>query len=105
MTKLLLTLGLCRRAGKLVIGTPMVCEKMRTGHTVCYVFYASDVSDATEKKLRSKCSHYGIPILKIEASREMLGKAVGKCGAVAAVALTDAGFLPALHLTDRKGRE
>ena len=105
MTKLLGTLGLCRRAGKLVIGTPMVCEKMRAGRSVCYVFYASDVSDATVKKLQNKCSYYGIPILKIEASREMLGKAVGKSGAVAAVALTDAGFLPALHLTDRKGRE
>ncbi len=105
MNRQLTTLGLARRAGRLIIGTPMVCEAMRSAHPPVYVFCACDVSASTERRLISKCAYYKIPIMKLEASTVMLGNAVGKTGAVAAVALTDAGFLTALHLTDRKGRE
>ena len=50
--KLLSTVGLCARARKLLTGTPMVCEAMRSRKpAVLAVLEASDTSDNTHQKL------------------------------------------------------
>ncbi len=95
--RLLSTLGLCRRAGGLIFGTPMVCEAMRTGKGVLAVIEAADTSDNTHEKLVSKCTFYGVPHHRIDASTEALGHAIGKTGAVAAVGITHEGLLVALQ--------
>ncbi|MBQ9781083.1 MAG: ribosomal L7Ae/L30e/S12e/Gadd45 family protein [Clostridia bacterium] len=94
--RLLSTLGLCRRAGGLVFGTPMVCEAMRGGKGVLAVLEASDTSDNTHDKLLSKCAYYGVPHYRISATTEALGRAIGKTGAVAAVGITHEGFMVSL---------
>ena len=95
--KLLSTLGLCARARKLVMGTPMVCEAMRDPKTpVVAVLEASDTSDNTHKKLSDKCAFYGVPHYRIAADTATLGRAVGKTGAVAAVGVTDVNLYNAL---------
>lgn len=96
--KLLSTLGLCARARKLVMGTPMVCEAMRTGGKppVLAVLEASDTSENTHGKLASKCTYYRIPHYRIHADTQTLAHAVGKTGAVAAVGVTDENLLKAL---------
>ena len=103
--KLLSTLGLCARARKLVMGTPMVCEAMRDKKTpVIAVLEASDTSANTHKKLSDKCRFYGVPLYRLTADTARLAHAVGKTGAVAAVGVTDENFCKALaaHLPPRE---
>ena len=106
--KLLSTLGLCARARKLVMGTPMVCEAMRDKKTpVIAVLEASDTSANTHKKLTDKCAFYGVPHYRLTADTARLGRAVGKAGAVAAVGLTDQNLYKALapHLPEAEAKE
>ena len=95
--KLLSTVGLCARARKLVSGTPMVCEALRSRKPpVLAVLEASDTSDNTHKKLADKCAYYQVPLYRLTADTARLGKAIGKTGAVAAVGLTDENLYRAL---------
>lgn len=95
--KLLSTVGLCARARKLVMGTPMVCEAMRSGRPpVLAVLEAADTSDNTHGKLVSKCAYYRVPLYRITAATEVLAHAIGKTGAVAAVGITDESLFKAL---------
>lgn len=103
--KLLSTIGLCARARKLVMGTPMVCEAMRIRKpAVLAVLEASDTSENTHHKLVSKCTYYQIPLYRLTADTARLAHAVGKTGAVAAVGITDENFYKALiaHLPLRE---
>ena len=103
--KLLSTVGLCARARKLVTGTPMVCEAMRSRKpAVLAVLEASDTSDNTHRKLVSKCTYYQIPLYRLTADTARLAHAVGKTGSVAAVGVTDENFYKALaiHLPPRE---
>ena len=95
--KLLSTLGLCARARKLVMGTPMVCEAMRDKKApVIAVLEASDTSANTHKKLSDKCAFYNVPLYRLTADTSALGRAVGKTGVVAAVGVTDESLYKAL---------
>ena len=95
--KLLSTVGLCARARKLVMGTPMVCEAMREKRTrVLAVLEACDTSENTHRKLVSKCGFYGVPLYRLTADTARLGRAIGKTGAVAAVGVTDENLYKAL---------
>ena len=103
--KLLSTLGLCARARKLVMGTPMVCEAVRSKKPpVLAVLEASDTSANTHKRLADKCAYYGVPLYRLAADTGRLGRAVGKAFAVAAVGLTDANLYKALtpHLPPKE---
>ena len=103
--KLLSTLGLCARARKLVMGTPMVCEALRQGgkSPVLAVLEASDTSENTHKKLADKCTFYGVPLYRLPADTTRLGKAIGKQMRTS-IAITDPGMAAniAKHLEDRK---
>ena len=61
-TKILSSLGLCARAGKIIFGVPMICEAMkkRGAKAPCAVFEASDTSENTHKKITDKCKFYNI---------------------------------------------
>ena len=91
IAKALSTLGLCHKAGKTVIGTPMICEAMRKGgrNRPVTVFEASDTSDNTHKKLSDKCSFYNVRHIRLECDGMTLAAALGKGSSVAAVAVTD----------------
>ena len=90
-TRLLRSVGLCVRAGKAIFGTPMVCEAMRRGgkQMPVLVLEAGDTSENTHKKLTDKCQFYGVRHVRLSCSGEILAAAVGKTGALAAVAITD----------------
>lgn len=97
--KLLSTLGLCAKAGRLVIGTPMVCERLRckgAADRVLAVLEANDTSDNTHAKITSKCSFYSVPHYRINADAERLAHVIGKTGAVAAVGVLDTELYRAL---------
>ena len=88
--KLLGALGLCVRAGKVIFGTPMICDAMRRGkQKPVLVLEAGDTSENTHKRLTDKCKFYGVRHVRMECDGERLAAAVGKTGALAAVAITD----------------
>ena len=48
-------LGLCAKAGKLVYGTPLICEALKAKKQVFLVVETSDNSENTQKRLRDRC--------------------------------------------------
>lgn len=112
--KLLSTVGLCARARKLIVGTPMVCDALREvpreaprgarrkegrkngASALCAVLEAADTSENTHRKLTAKCAYYGVPLYRLSVTTEALARAVGKTGVVASVGITDDSLLRAL---------
>ena len=93
--RILSSLGLCAKAGKLIRGVPMICEAMRKkgSQRIYLVLEAADTSENTNKKLNDKCSFYGIEKIRLDDGGEALASAVGKEGGVlGAVAITDKGL-------------
>ncbi len=92
--KLLSSLGLCQRAGKTVVGVPMVCEAMRKGARSCVllVLEAGDTSDNTHKRLTDKCTYYGVKHIRLNCTGEELAHSLGKSAFCGAVAITDIGM-------------
>ncbi len=85
--QLLFTVGLARKAGKVTVGTEMVCDDIRKKKAFL-VLYASDVSGNTEKKITDCCRFYEVPCSQCDASKETLGGAIGKSFA-ACIGITD----------------
>lgn len=94
--KLLGFLGLCRKAGKLVLGTPMVCEELRGKRKPALVVASAGASAPTKKRLATKCAFYGVPLREVPVAPDLLAHAVGKSGNLAAVAVTDPKMADAL---------
>ena len=85
-------LGLCRRAGKTVCGTPLVCMALAKKKPPYLVLMSQTASAATQKKLTNKCLFYHVPLLTVATDTATLAHAVGKTGDLAAVAVTDERF-------------
>ena len=102
--RLLGAIGLCRRAGKLICGVPLICTELRKSRTVQAVLAASDVSDNTRKRLNDKCSFYSVPLFFLSYTAEELASAVGKDAPIGAVAVTDVQLMRAVraHLPSQK---
>lgn len=88
-------LGLAMRAGKLIIGTELICRAMPHGN-IQLVIASSAASQATRKKLFAKSDYYKITAVSADIDTETLGSLLGKTYAPAAVAVTDAGLAEAL---------
>lgn len=102
MKRFLFMLGLCRKAGAMIIGTPMVTASLPKGK-IKVVIYASDASANTEKKITDKCSFYGVKCIKADITSLTLAHAVGKDGAVCALGITDKSFSDELiHLNETR---
>ena len=84
-------LGFAMRAGKLVIGTDLVCKQLSKG-SVRLVVVSRAASDGTKNKLRYKCEFYKIPAIEVDIDTECLGKILGKSFAPATVGVCDEGF-------------
>lgn len=95
--RLLGAIGLCRRARKLICGTPLICAELHKGGSVCAVLAASDASENTKKKLKDKCKFYGVWLYLLPYTAEQLARAVGKDAPISAVAVTDAQMYKAVQ--------
>jgi ribosomal protein L7Ae-like RNA K-turn-binding protein len=102
--KLLGTLGLCQRAGKLKSGEFAVLEAIRK-KTAVMVIVSNDASDNTKKEFSDKCSYYKVPIY-FYGTMDELGHAIGK-DVRTSLAITDAGFAKTLikNLLSEKSTE
>ena len=105
LTRLLTFLGLCRRAGKTVHGTPMVCTALASRKPPVLVLLSAHASEGTKKRVEIICSFYRVPLLLLPAPTDRLAKAVGKTGDMAAVAVTDEGFARELRKLYTKGKD
>ena len=90
--RILSSLGLCKKAGKLIFGVPMIIEAMQKGKKIYLVLEASDTSENTHKKITDKCSFYGVEKIRLEADCNTISEAVGKSSTLAAIAITDESF-------------
>lgn len=88
-------LGLAKKAGRLIVGTPQVCDALQSGR-VHLVLYSVAASENTKKRILDRSAYYGVHVLPLDASPETLAARVGKTGAVAALAVADAGFSRAI---------
>jgi ribosomal protein L7Ae-like RNA K-turn-binding protein len=91
-TRILGSLGLCSKAGKLIYGVPMIIEAMQKGKRVFLVIEAGDTSNNTHKKISDKCNFYQVEKIQLDVDGGTLASAVGKSSTLAAVAITDEGF-------------
>ena len=85
-------LGLAMRAGKVVIGTETVCLSLGKRDKVKLVLIACDASDATKKKIVTKCNFYGVAVTEVELDTSEMGRLLGKTYGPATVAILDDGF-------------
>ena len=91
-TRILGSLGLCAKAGKLIFGVPMIIEAMQKRKKIFLVIEAGDTSDNTHKRITVKCSFYGVEKIRLDINGGELASAVGKSSSLAAIAITDEGF-------------
>ena len=85
-------MGLAVRAGRVIFGTPMVCDSMRAGKRIFLVVEASDSSDNTHKRITDRCAYYGVRHIRAEVTTGTLAHALGKSGDLAVAAVTDQGM-------------
>lgn len=90
--RLATNIGLCRKAGRLIIGTELVVEALRGRTPPSLVLIAADVSDATRKRLTDKCSYYKVGYRILPLDRAALGAALGNSSGTAAAAVCGKGF-------------
>jgi ribosomal protein L7Ae-like RNA K-turn-binding protein len=89
ITAVLSALGLCAKAGKLICGTPLICEALKAKKQIFLVVETSDNSENTQKRLRDRCAFYGVTKHRLNVDGETLARALGKNSRTSAVAITD----------------
>lgn len=92
-------LGIAKKAGRVIAGTNLVTDAIRSGSaSKCPfgVFLALDVSDNTRKRIANCCTYYEVPLYNIPLTVVEVGDAIGKSGSTSAVGITDAGLCDAL---------
>lgn len=89
MNSFLLTLGLARRAGKLLLGLESV-EALRKPAPL--LIYAADASPRVKRALAGRTD----PAVTPNLTKEQLGRAVG-CKSAAVIAVNDIGFADILR--------
>jgi len=101
ITRFLSMIGLSRRAGRVIIGTPLVTKSLPSG-SVKIVFYTADASFNTEKRITDKCKFYNTSCIKIDIPSVQLGHTLGKDSSVCVVGVTDDNFSKQLIALSQK---
>lgn len=87
------TLGLVRRARKLIVGTELTVKGVRTNR-VKLVLLAIDASNNTKKQIYDKCKTYNVDVIDIFSSEE-ISNSIGKKN-IKVIGIIDQGFSKAL---------
>lgn len=88
-------LGLAKRAGKLVPGTPAVTAEIRANKALI-VLLTSDAAPNAVKRITDSCASHNTPLHTIRYTKAQIGAAIGLSGEVATVALVDHNFKKAI---------
>lgn len=89
--KLVGTLGICRRAGHLIIGFDAVKGLFLQGRAAL-IMTATDLSEKTEKELRFLLKNNDTLLCSLPLSKDTLGAALGLVKPVGIIATDDSGF-------------
>lgn len=89
MDKLMNAISLCRKAGKLKMGTDVVMEQIQGG-TARLVLTASDIADRSRRQINFACARHKAPVKAIPYTMESLSVVTGKKYGILAVC--DKGF-------------
>ncbi len=91
MDKTLSTIGLCRRAGKLVYGYDAVAAEVKERPSaVGGVIIVADLSEKTKKEVRFVCEKSGTKVTEIAGTLDDIKNTIGKRTGV--IAVLDAGL-------------
>ena len=87
-------LGFAMRAGKILIGTDLVCSALskKGSGAVVTVLLCDSASDGTKKKIYNKCEFYAKELREIGIDPTELGRLLGKTYSPMVLGITDAGF-------------
>ena len=85
-------LGFAMRAGKLIIGTELVCSAMSSKKAPKLVVVSQGASNGTKNKISYKCEFYNIKMVQINMSTDELGRLLGKTYTPAVIGIMDEGF-------------
>ncbi len=104
MDKALSFLGICRRAGKLMIGEDGVSGAARSGQAAL-IMVAADTASNTRKKAGNLSRWYEVPLVSLPWDKDTLGELLDK-RVCAILALTDKGLADAFRqkLAARSGQ-
>ncbi len=91
--ELLGLLGLCKKAGKLLLGEDEAASAA-LDHKVRLILMAADAAGNTVSKTRRAAGEGNAPCFQVELTKAQLGAAVGRAQC-AVMALTDVGFAAA----------
>ncbi len=100
--KALAYLGFAVRAGRAVIGVPLICEALKKtpngrGKAPFIVLEAADTSANTHKRITDRTAYYKTPAVRLLLDGAALATAVGKRGGtVGAVGVTDRNLAAAI---------
>ena len=89
MNRLVSTLSLCRRAGKLVYGFETVKRAVQQGQAAL-LLTAAGLSAKTEKETAFLSEKYGVPLIRLAIPMEEMAAVAGKSTGV--IAITDPGL-------------
>ncbi|MBQ8576793.1 MAG: ribosomal L7Ae/L30e/S12e/Gadd45 family protein [Clostridia bacterium] len=92
-------LGIAKKAGKVIAGTNLTAEAVRSGAPAKMphaVFVACDASENTKKRITNCCTYYEVPFYEIPLDTASVGNAIGKSGSISVVGVTDRGLADAL---------
>lgn len=76
MNKLLGALGLCRKAGKMVLGTTLVAQELHAGRAAL-VIVSSDTAKNSLDKVRKIAEHKGIECIVCDVTKKEISAALG----------------------------
>ena len=88
--KVLLMIGLAKRAGKICSGAPL-CEKEIKAKRSELIIIAKDTSSASKKSITDSCKHYDVKYIEYSTMFD-LGNAVGSDGVRTVVSVNDKRF-------------
>ena len=95
-------LGLARRAGKVVLGTPLSLQALHKGRARLLIV-CEEASAQTKKKMHTQAEFYRVPLIVLPLPTAEFSHLLGKQAPVVSVAVTDDGF--AAELLKSSGKE
>ena len=90
--KVLSSLGLAKKAGKLTVGTNLVSTFIRNGSNPSLVILACDASANTKKLIESASRHHKVHCVCTAYTKDQLSDAIGASYYISCIAVLDKGF-------------
>ena len=101
--KMLSLLGIARRSGRVSLGADAAKEALAK-HRSRLLLLAADVSERSEKAMKTAADGTGVPVLRTMVPMDRLGAAVGKPG-TGILSVNDIGFAEKIQTLLVNGQE